>query len=67
MEAKDIVFDNDSRKRMQNGINKIADAVGVTLGPRGGCAGTSAAPDCAPLAPAATLPGRAHAAAQPRR
>jgi chaperonin GroL len=34
-DAKDIVFDNDSRRKMQKGINKIADAVGVTLGPRG--------------------------------
>jgi chaperonin GroL len=34
-EAKDIVFDNLSRSRMQDGINKIADAVSVTLGPRG--------------------------------
>ena len=34
-DAKDIVFDNISRKRMQDGINKIADAVAVTLGPRG--------------------------------
>ncbi|KAK9803986.1 hypothetical protein WJX72_010458 [[Myrmecia] bisecta] len=34
-EAKDILFDNESRKRMQDGINKLADAVGVTLGPRG--------------------------------
>lgn len=33
--SKDIVFDNESRRRMQNGINKLADAVGVTLGPRG--------------------------------
>ncbi|GAB4818835.1 hypothetical protein N2152v2_005881 [Parachlorella kessleri] len=34
-EAKDILFDNASRRKMQDGINKIADAVGVTLGPRG--------------------------------
>ena len=34
-EAKEIIFDNDSRKRMQDGINKLADAVGSTLGPRG--------------------------------
>ena len=34
-EAKDILFDNDSRRRMQDGINKLADAVGSTLGPRG--------------------------------
>lgn len=34
-ESKDIHFDQDSRKRMQAGINKLADAVGVTLGPRG--------------------------------
>ena len=30
-----IAFHNDSRARLQNGINKVADAVGVTLGPRG--------------------------------
>ena len=29
------MFDTSSRKRMQDGINKLADAVGVTLGPRG--------------------------------
>jgi hypothetical protein len=34
-EAKEIVFDNVSRARLQAGINKVADAVGVTLGPRG--------------------------------
>lgn len=35
-EARDIIFDNESRRKMQLGINKIADAVSVTLGPRGG-------------------------------
>lgn len=35
-EAKDIAFDADSRAKMQRGINKLARAVGVTLGPRGG-------------------------------
>ena len=34
-DAKDIVFDNESRRKMQKGINKIANAVAVTLGPRG--------------------------------
>jgi len=34
-EAKDIIFDNSSRRKMQDGINKIADAVAITLGPRG--------------------------------
>jgi len=34
-DAKDIYFDNESRRKMQRGINKIADAVAVTLGPRG--------------------------------
>jgi chaperonin GroEL (HSP60 family) len=34
-DAKTIVFDADSRRRLQAGINKVADAVGVTLGPRG--------------------------------
>ena len=34
-DAKDIIFDNHSRRKMQDGINKVADAVSVTLGPRG--------------------------------
>eukprot|EP00877_Chromochloris_zofingiensis_P013658 jgi/Chrzof1/8546/Cz03g15060.t1 len=32
---KEISFDTESRRRLQNGINKVADAVSVTLGPRG--------------------------------
>ena len=35
LEAKQIVFDAASRRRLQAGINKVADAVSVTLGPRG--------------------------------
>jgi hypothetical protein len=34
-DAKEILFDTDSRRRLQRGINKVADAVAVTLGPRG--------------------------------
>lgn len=34
-DTKDIIFDNASRSRLQDGINKVAEAVGVTLGPRG--------------------------------
>ncbi|GJP56797.1 hypothetical protein CLOM_g15844 [Closterium sp. NIES-68] len=34
-EAKDILFDQAARSAMQAGIDKLADAVGVTLGPRG--------------------------------
>ena len=34
-DAKELSFDSDSRKKMAEGINKLADAVGVTLGPRG--------------------------------
>lgn len=34
-DAKEIIFDTDSRRRLQRGINKVADAVAVTLGPRG--------------------------------
>jgi len=33
--AKEIIFDTDSRRKLQLGINKVADAVAVTLGPRG--------------------------------
>ena len=36
-DAKEIVFDGESRRRLQVGINKVADAVAVTLGPRGEC------------------------------
>lgn len=43
-EAKQILFDQESRYGLQVGINKVADAVGVTLGPRG--APNSAARSC---------------------
>ncbi|KAJ6826818.1 ruBisCO large subunit-binding protein subunit alpha-like [Iris pallida] len=33
--AKDIAFDQKSRSALQAGADKLADAVGVTLGPRG--------------------------------
>ncbi|KAF2283322.1 hypothetical protein GH714_002267 [Hevea brasiliensis] len=32
--AKDIAFDQNSRMALQSGIDKLADAVGLTLGPR---------------------------------
>ncbi|KAL6508741.1 hypothetical protein OROHE_021300 [Orobanche hederae] len=32
--AKEIAFDQKSRSAMQSGIDKLADAVGLTLGPR---------------------------------
>lgn len=34
-EAKKLTMDMDSRRKIQAGIDKLADAVGVTLGPRG--------------------------------
>lgn len=33
--AKEIAFDQNSRAALQAGIDKLADAVGLTLGPRG--------------------------------
>ncbi|XP_073012554.1 ruBisCO large subunit-binding protein subunit alpha-like [Typha latifolia] len=33
--AKEIAFDQKSRSALQSGVEKLADAVGVTLGPRG--------------------------------
>ncbi|KAF3789374.1 RuBisCO large subunit-binding protein subunit alpha [Nymphaea thermarum] len=33
--AKEVAFDQSSRSALQAGIDKLADAVGVTLGPRG--------------------------------
>jgi chaperonin GroEL len=35
MSAKDVKFGNDSRSRMVEGVNILADAVKVTLGPKG--------------------------------
>jgi chaperonin GroEL len=35
MSAKDVKFDTDARSRMMNGVNILADAVKVTLGPKG--------------------------------
>jgi len=35
MQAKDILFGNESRAKMLNGVNILADAVKVTLGPKG--------------------------------
>lgn len=33
--AKQIVFDEQARKKLKTGVNKLADAVKVTLGPKG--------------------------------
>ncbi|MCI7813065.1 MAG: chaperonin GroEL [Lachnospiraceae bacterium] len=33
--AKDICFDIDVRKKMEEGVNKLADTVKVTIGPKG--------------------------------
>ena len=34
-EAKDLTFDMSARIKIQRGIDQLADAVSVTLGPRG--------------------------------
>lgn len=33
--AKEIMFDIDARKKMEEGVNKLADTVKVTIGPKG--------------------------------
>lgn len=33
--AKDIIFDEDARKALQSGIDKLANTVKITLGPKG--------------------------------
>ena len=35
MAAKDVLFGDDARARMLNGVNVLADAVKATLGPKG--------------------------------
>ena len=33
--AKDIKFAEDARRALENGVNQLADAVKITLGPKG--------------------------------
>ena len=35
MAAKELVFNQDARQRLEAGINKLAEAVKATLGPKG--------------------------------
>ena len=35
MSAKDVKFSDDARQRMLEGVNTLANAVKVTLGPKG--------------------------------
>lgn len=35
MAAKMLIFDEDARRALERGVNRVADAVKVTLGPRG--------------------------------
>ncbi len=35
--AKDILYSNEARERLFNGVEKLAKAVGVTMGPMGKC------------------------------
>src|SRR5688572_19997638 len=35
MPAKMLKFDEDARRALEAGVNKLADAVAITLGPRG--------------------------------
>ena len=35
MAAKDLLFDEQARRALERGVNTLADAVKVTLGPRG--------------------------------
>ncbi len=35
MSAKKVIFDNEVRKQLQEGVSKVARAVSVTIGPRG--------------------------------
>ena len=35
MAAKELLFDEAARRALERGVNTLADAVKVTLGPRG--------------------------------
>ena len=35
MDSKNMIFDEEARKALLSGVNKLADAVSVTLGPKG--------------------------------
>ena len=56
MAAKEVRFSTDARDRMLKGVNTLADAVKVTLGPKG----RNVVIDKAFGAPRITKIGRAH-------
>ena len=33
--AKDVFYGEDARRKLQTGVNKLADTVKITLGPKG--------------------------------
>ena len=35
MPAKQLLYDENARRALERGVNKVADAVKVTLGPKG--------------------------------
>ena len=35
MAHKELLFNEDARRSLERGVNKLADAVKVTLGPKG--------------------------------
>ena len=35
MAAKNIIFNDEARKKLKDGVDKLANAVKVTLGPKG--------------------------------
>src|SRR5437763_15873903 len=35
MPAKELKFDEDARRALESGVDKLADAVAITLGPKG--------------------------------
>ena len=49
MAAKDVKFEGDARTRMQAGVDTLADAVKVTLGPKGRSAENTAHTGSSPL------------------
>ena len=55
-DAKDLTFDMKSRIKIQEGIDKLADAVAVTLGPRGACPAVPPRAQRSPAPPASPRP-----------
>ena len=54
--AKEIAYDNETREKLATGVAKLADAVRVTIGPKGRYVGITKKGERIPTSPTTALP-----------